>query len=365
MAKPDFGFLSILILLIFCFFPVMTAFSQESISATFNYGSIAVHSRDIQPLVNDPVRGFTLNYFVPNRCGTQWRSYYNFPNYGVSYNYKSYGNPDVLGNSHSLTSFIQISFLRKRRYFDIGFKGFAGVGYFSKIYDPIENPANKAISAHMNISAETRLYSKIRFKPIFIEYGFGLNHFSNGLIKSPNLGINVFNNSFSLGYEFEQQSENIKSDKTEKPKLIRNEFWAFAAIGFKETESQGNQYIFSSLSLNYSKQITVINKLGLGFDFLNDPSLTSFASKHYNYPGEASLNHRYGINLHNEFIMGKTGLFMAYGFYLKESEYYLSRRYYKGGFKFYFHNFFAAAIIRAVPLFRADVVELGFGYRLK
>jgi hypothetical protein len=63
--------------------------------------------------------------------------------------------------------------------------------------------------------------------------------------------------------------------------------------------------------------------------------------------------------------MGKTGLFMAYGFYLKESEYYLSRRYYKGGFKFYFHNFFAAAIIRAVPLFRADVVELGFGYRLK
>ncbi len=77
------------------------------------------------------------------------------------------------------------------------------------------------------------------------------------------------------------------------------------------------------------------------------------------------MDFRYGINCHNEFIMWPTGLFMAYGFYFRKSEYYVSRGYYKAGFKFYFRDFFGIALIRAIPLFRADVVEFGIGYRIK
>jgi hypothetical protein len=100
-------------------------------------------------------------------------------------------------------------------------------------------------------------------------------------------------------------------------------------------------------------------------DFLNDPSLTSYAYQQYHYLGSPDLDFRYGLNLHNEFIMGNTGIFAAYGFYIRKSEYYTSRRYYKVGFKFYWKNVIGIVLVRAVPLFRADVVEFGIGYRFK
>lgn len=340
-------------------------YSQQSIGASYNYGTIVEHNTLIKPLVNGPAHGFTITYAVPNKWGEQWRVFFNNPNYGFAYNFKSYGNPEVLGDSHSLTSFLQLSFLRKHRIFDFGFKGFTGLGYFTKTYNEDTNPTNQAISSHLNLSVEFRLYSKIRIEPFYFEYSYGINHFSNGLIKSPNLGINLLNTSFSLGYELEDQTIQNRSIKPEKPELTKNEFWGFISTGFKEIEGRDKKYMFSSFSLNYSKQISVLNKLGLGFDFVNDPSLSPLAYQKFGYLGGTNLDFRYGINLHNEFVMGPTGLFFAYGLYVRKSEYYLTRRYYKAGFKFYFKNFFGIVLIRAIPLFRADVVELGIGYRLK
>ena len=46
------------------------------------------------------------------------------------------------------------------------------------------------------------------------------------------------------------------------------------------------------------------------------------------------------------------------------NEYYTRQRYYKVGFKFYFGDFIGVAILRAIPLFRADLVEFGIGYRI-
>lgn len=365
MKKSNYWVFVELFFVVFFICVSLTGTSQQSLSASFNSGSILVHNPQIDPLVKGPVRGFTIIYAFPNSRGEQWRPFFNYPNYGLSYNYKSYNYPEVLGNSHSFTSFLQISFLKNHSILDIGFKGFAGFGYFTKIYDPVKNPENKAISAHLNISGETRFYSKFRLEPFFLEYSFGLNHFSNGLIKAPNLGINVLNNSFSLGYEFENLPEKAQSHESLKPEPVKNELWAILCGGLKEVEGQNHKYTFSSISFNYSRQVSVINKLGIGFDFLHDPSLIDHAIKQYQYQGESNINFRYGLNLHNEFMMGKTGLFTAYGFYFGNADNYISRRFYKVGFKFYFRNLIGVLLLRAVPLFHADAVELGIGYRLK
>jgi len=353
-------FLSLLFLSICPLFVV----SQQSLDISYNYGSVAVHNPEIEPLSKNPVNGFSLNYTFKNEAGKDWRKYYNYPNYGLNYIYKSYNNPNVLGNSHSVASFLQLSFLRKRKHFDMGFKGLAGVGYFTKTYHPVLNPTNKAISANINITAETRLYSRIRIKPVYFEYSYGLNHSSNGLVKSPNLGINVLNNSFTLGYEFEEQIDKNEIRFEEKAPFIKNEIWAFASTGLKIVESNSKKYTFSSLSINYSKQISVINKMGFGVDFSRDPSLTLFAEQTYHYTGTEDLSFRSGITIHNEFIMGNTGLFTSYGLYLGNQDFYTRQRYYKAGFKFYFNNIIGVVLIRAIPLFRAEVVEFGVGFRI-
>jgi len=238
------------------------------------------------------------------------------------------------------------------------------MGYFTNTYDSITNPENKAISTKLNITAELRLYSRLRFEPFYLEYSFGINHSSNGLVKSPNLGINVLNSNFTLGYEFEKQMKRNEFHPAEKPSFINNEFWAFMSIGIKELKYDTKKYTFAGVSLNYSKQISVINKIGIGADFSRDPSYVTLAEHEYNYSGSNNLSYRFGMNVHNEFLMGSFGLYGAYGLYFGNQDYYVRQRYYKAGFKFYFNNVFGVALIRAVPLFRAEVIEFGLGFRL-
>lgn len=317
-------------------------------------------------MVKDPVHGFTINYYFPNQWGEDWRNFYNHPNSGLSLNYKSYGNPEVVGNSFSLSTFYQMSVLPRRKYVDLGFLVYAGLGYMTKIYDEIENPTNLAISTHLNITADLRYYAKIRIHPVYLEYSRGLNHFSNGLVKAPNLGINVKNNNITLGYEFEDLPVHKKVPKAERNKELRHEIWIYGAAGVKEVSGiPDNTYYSVNSSLNYSFITSVINKMGIGLDFVYDSSNEDYAYLTYiNYLGEPSLNFRSGISLHNEFLFKRTGFFASYGFNFKTNEFYPEHRYYKVGLKFYFKNVIGVVLLRAIPLFRADLLELGVGYRI-
>ena len=338
---------------------------QEAISISYNYGTIVIHTPSIKNLINGPVHGFTINYALSNKKGREWRRLYNFPDYGLSYNFKSYHNPDILGDSHSLTGFFQLPVLPKRSSVNFGLKGFAGLGIFTKKYDPINNPQNTAISSTLNISAEAGFYGKIRVKPLFFEYSYVLNHLSNGLIKAPNLGINILNNSFSIGYEMEGTPDYGRISTTAHNVDPRNEFWIYGAIGTKEIDGiEQKRYVPVNASINYSYHTSIINKMGIGLDFVYDTSLEDFAYLNYDYQGSPSLNFRYGISLHNEFIFGRTGFFSSYGFYPRILKFYPRQRYYKVGAKFYFNNIIGVVLLRAIPLFRADVVEFGIGYRI-
>ncbi len=338
--------------------------SQEAISFSYNYGNIAIHTPLIEPLIDGPVYGFSLNYAFSAKNGAEWRKLYNFPDYGINYNYKNYNNPRHLGSSHSVTGFFQMPFFRISHYFDFGFQGLAGVGIFTNKYDEQYNPINKAISSTVNISAETRLYSKISFHPVFLEYSFGLNHFSNGLIKAPNLGINVFNNSFSIGYYLENEASHNSNIKPPKEKNENFEFWMVSSFGIKELDYDPKKYLYSGLTVNMVKYLCPINKSGIGIDMFNDPTLIKYASQYYYYTGSPGFNFRYGINLNSEFLFNRVGFFGGYGIYLKNSEFYSSRLFYKAGFKYYYKDFIGMVLIRASPLFRADVVEFGIGYRM-
>ena len=338
---------------------------QESFRISYLYGDIHPHNVLIKPLMKEPARGFSIDYTLKNSAGEYWRKFLNYPNYGISYNYMSFGNPEVLGNSHSILYFMQFSLFPRRKYFDIGLMEYAGIAYFRKKYDPVNNPENQAISTNLNIGATIRLYARVRIKPIYIEYSRGLNHFSNGLIKTPNLGINIKNESFTLGYEFEEQPVHKKVPKAERNIGSRHEFWIYGATGMKEIDGmEQKKHIPVNASLNYTYRTSVMNKMGIGFDFVYDPSLEDFAYANYEYQGEPPLNFRYGVSLHNEFIFGKAGLFTSYGLNLRMNEFYTRQRYYKAGLKFYFDNFIGVILLRAMPLFRADLVEFGIGYRI-
>lgn len=351
-------------LFIFLFFQYFDTIAQESIDISYSVGSILIHSPQIRPISANRVDAFAISYTTKNKLGAQWKRYYNYPNYGFTYKYKSYNYPEVLGHAHSLTTFLQFSFLKQRRTFDLGFRGKIGLAYFDKIYDQETNPLNSAISSHLNIAAESQFYSKIRLHPIYFEYSYGLNHFSNGQVKAPNLGINSLNHQFTVGTQFEKPIEKYNVPEEPREPYIKNEYWLYSVIGIKEVKNYDQRFSFVTMSLNYSRQISMINKLGLGIDFVRDGAATQYAIQNLEYSGTKVLSYRYGPNLQTEFLFGRTNFFAAYGFYMGNTDYYSTRAYYKVGSKIYFNNFFAIVIIRAIPLFRAEGLLFGIGYRI-
>lgn len=337
--------------------------SQESIDISYTSGSILVHSPKIEPISHEPVSGFSISYTFKNNRAEHWRKYYNYSNYGFNYKFKSFNNPNILGNAHALTSFLQLSFLKQHTHFDIGFKGFAGFAYLTKTYDDISNPENVAISTHFNITGEVQFYTKLCFHPLYLEYSYGLKHFSNGLINNPNLGINTLNNQFTVGWKFERQAEKIKPLKENREPLIKNEFWFYGSIGTNKVKESTKHFTFFGASLNYSKQLNPINKLGIGIDFINDEALHQYAIINYKYNGNSDLSFRFGPNIQGELLFGKLSFLGAYGFFFGDATNYVSRAYYKVGAKYYAKNIIGIAVIRAVPLFKAQVLEFGLGYR--
>lgn len=353
-------FLSMLLYIICSSFQT---FSQEGIDISYISGSVLVHAKKIEPISENPIDGFSISYSFNNKAGEHWRKFYNYPNYGINYTFKSFNNPNVIGNSHALTTFLQISFLKQHKVFDIGFKGAAGLAYLTKKYDTFSNPDNQAISTHINIAGELEFYTRLHFHPVNIGYSYGLNHFSNGLVRSPNLGLNTLNHHITLGWEFEKQVEKVTSSEEERDPLIKNEFWAYASTGLNSVRDYDQSFVFIAASLNYSKQINPINKIGIGIDFIKDDALDQYAINNYNYSGESDLSFRFGPNLQGEFLFGSFGFLGAYGFFFGDDTSYISRAYYKLGGKYYAKNIIAIAMIRAVPLFKAQVVEFGLGFR--
>ncbi|WP_297097997.1 acyloxyacyl hydrolase [uncultured Draconibacterium sp.] len=338
-------------------------FSQESIDISYIKGSVLVHAKKIEPISDPPVDGLSISYTFNNKAGEHWRKFYNYPNYGINYTFKTFNNPDVVGNSHALTTFLQLSFLKRHNVFDIGFKGSAGLAYLTETYDELTNPDNQAISTHLNIAGELEFYTRLTFHPIYIGFSYGLNHFSNGLVKSPNLGLNTLNNHITLGWEFEKQAEKIKPTEEERGQPTKNEFWAYASTGINTVRDYDRHFVFFATSLNYSKQINPINKIGIGIDFINDEALNQYAINNYSYNGESDLSFRFGPNLQGEFMFGNFSFLGAYGFFFGNTTNYISRAYYKVGGKYYAKNIIGIAMIRAVPLFKAQVIEFGLGFR--
>jgi hypothetical protein len=166
-----------------------------------------------------------------------------------------------------------------------------------------------------------------------------------------------------MGYYFEEEVFPVKIRNQKSEKNENYEIWAVSSLGVKEIDSNPKTYLYSGLTVNFAFFLSQINKLGLGIDFHNDPSLLSYGPGKNFYPGDTGLSFRYGINLNHEFMLGNAGFFAGYGYYLRDTDNNPSKRYFKAGFKYYHKKIIGMVLIRAIPLFRAEVVEYGFGYR--
>ena len=119
--------------------------------AEFITGTIAPHYSDMKILRQNAVLGGALQYnFIPDKSSSVFELHYKKPEYGAGIEVLSLGNPEMLGKAYSIYLHWGFHAVNKNRSkLKIWFA--PGVAYVSKIYDPLTNPENTALSNHLNI----------------------------------------------------------------------------------------------------------------------------------------------------------------------------------------------------------------------
>lgn len=141
--------------------------------------------------------------------------------WGIAFYANSLGNKELSGNVYAINPFFQSklgSIKNSHIYLRIG----TGVGYFTRIFDPLTNTANRAMSNRLNGMMQ---FMFLHHVPIHnnweVQYGLGMSHFSNGNYARPNLGINT--PQFNLGFS----RASGKQRNTRSEVLLTQSYWEF------------------------------------------------------------------------------------------------------------------------------------------
>ena len=271
--------MKIIIFIFFIFWFQLMNFCQVSqgIEFRFKTGFLAAHREVLSHLPSHPALCTEISYFKHLKSSNSWAEEFNFPTVGAVLFHGSVGNDDLLGKYTSIYGFADIPILHKSLY-ELSWRFGSGLGYTNRIYDPLLNPKNMAISTRINAIIIMGIKSTIRFKKSNISFGVDLTHFSNSAFNIPNYGINIPYFSVSYARTISQDSSlRLKSRITEFNKFY---FGTCGIFSLKEISPHGNRkypiYAFTGFSRYFFSQKA---GLELGVDLISNQSIFDFESQ--------------------------------------------------------------------------------------
>ncbi|MBS1777283.1 MAG: acyloxyacyl hydrolase [Bacteroidetes bacterium] len=363
-------------LLSFCF--VQNVCSQpapkgegKGFEVNFCGGKIFKHTKNFKAPLPTLATAVELNYIVQTNGRKEWQQRRNFPLVGFGFAYTNYGIDSVYGKCFSAYPFIQLPILKGKK-FEWTFRAGFGIGYVSKCYQraPVWDTLNNAIGSHLN--NYTILCSDIRFhvnKHWDIQAGGNFSHISNGGFRSPNLGVNLY--GAHLGFRYFPVS--VNPTRTFRPLSHLNNRWLFhVRLGFSATEDKepdGALYPVYIASAYASKRYHNLNKVFVGIDYSYHESIYAFLRNNEVAPGhERNYSWKSALFVGHEFLFGRIGILMQFGWYVRRSALPNSPYYEKLGANIYLSQCEKGLIKEAtVGVFlkahnaQAEFAELGLG----
>lgn len=340
------------------------------IEGRFHYG-VFVQSNYVLKRYQSHVSSFELSLQRTTFGRQRWESLHRYPLIGMSVYYSNLGNNDELGKAIAVYPFINFH-LNNRIQNSVNLRLGIGLGWLTNHYDAIENHHNIAIGSHINCAASIYLdFRREITKQLYFSFSIGLTHFSNGTTKTPNYGLNIIDVSGGLSWFLQKPNQYL--NKKLYPELYKFEFdgrkW-FSIEGnfgyaFKDvSQYYGTKHSVYSLSFDVLRPLSIIAKVGLGFDFVMDRSdIAVLNSKQKEYKNDISLI-KPGITAVYEMILGNTSFIFNLGCHVFGADLSEGLFYQKLGIKYHFNEKIYAKIALTAHLARADYITYGIGYRL-
>ncbi len=318
--------------LLFCFLTQFAA-AQFSGNTTYKgeyiYGSVWKHNKHLENLVNGPVTG--AEFAVEWQSVKGWHRHFNYPYLGLAASWLNLGNPDTLGAAIAVYPYINFPIVRHGR-FSVNFKTGVGLSYVTKTFGEFKDDvingtlkldnSNAAIGSHMNVYFAAGLNAEF---PVTDHFSFtadyGWNHTSNGMIRVPNSGINMFNAFIGLKYTpIYSSRRNEYLQYYYAPNIPRDIAVELTASGgFRQLYYLDDRtFPIGSLQAGVYKPLTNFYRMGLGADFFYDGVFESGLRYKRTYISSDKFlkKIRFGVSWQNELIMGRLTAGIHAGIYL-------------------------------------------------
>ena len=217
-----------------------------------------------------------------------WHKFYRYPNYGVSYAMIDLGSPTYLKKTHCIYPFMNFFLTNQERVANLSIRFGAGVAYVNKIFHPVDNYKNTAISTPLNAILNLGVEGRLRIAdPFYISGGCSFIHLSNGTFKKPNTGLNYVMASVGVFYAFGKRKEDLplfgsrpltelkqRYDDDEINRVLKkNQYTIYFSGGIKTYSTYDEKkYIASGLSFEASRSHLTNTRVSGTLDLFYDTS---------------------------------------------------------------------------------------------
>lgn len=357
---------AILLLLVNVFGHALAQDSQMKpayhVNASMHYGFIIAHRASMYALQRDHVRMAEVSLLKQSDGSSVWHSNYNYPLIGLKYHYFDLGNKAETGYAHSLMPFIEFSPSKNE---SVSFKYGFGIGaaYFTTTFNVVDNYRNLAMGSHFSFAVcmITALEWKIS-KMTSVCTGITFNHFSNGAIKTPNLGYNIPSARIGVTQKLGLAEVYKKAEQTSFGKKWRMSLCVGAGIK-QRYPVNGPNYGVVSFSFAGMKQISKKGAIGAGADVHYDESLHTILQNEDGQKAPVQDAFRAGLCASYELLFSDFSLLFQGGRYLYSKHSSEGNFYQRLGMRYTFYkNWFACINLRS-HFGKADFFEAGAGIK--
>lgn len=292
-------------------------------------------------LTNQPMLGaeFAVEFLPTGKwhCLQEW----NNSSVGLSLTYYNLGNDQKLGHLFAPAVYLQVPLVHTP-HFEFGLRPGVGLGFATRWYENTVDEGQKYISvkgANQSIGGvvsaylpEALYFDFIINKEWRINLTGGWYHFSNGSIKQPNAGYNMFNGM--LGVCYTPANQNYEAPPTDvSNKMYKGKNWdvELSVIGGVKQAYYRDRTFFGvgAVSLSSHWKALSVFKIGGGIDFFYDGYYSSvnkefakegdavtYFGKTYLSESKLSNCFRLGLSLQPELVLGRFTTGFHFGFYL-------------------------------------------------
>ncbi len=347
-------------------------FAQENkdsnaVEVSFLRGNVLPHTTDLYHLQGH-ANGVMVSFLKQTHGADEWHSAFNFPDYGVYFQYQNYNN-DFLGKVYAAGVLYNFYFLHRR----LEFKLAQGIGYATNPYDRVTNSKNKAFGSTLMANTNIGLfYKKEHFIDNFgLQAGLLFTHFSNGRTKSPNSGINSFLVNLGVNYDFSKTKNRIIDTLVNKKKYVEPIKYNFVVrLGFNESPIIGSgQHVFYHMSFFVDKRFNRKSALQMGTELFLTNYFKDFIKFKANAYPELNIDpntdyKRVGVFAGYELFVNKISLEAQLGYYIYQPFKNDISIYDRVGFKYYITPKIFTSFSVKTHFFLAEALECGVGVRL-